>query len=76
MSKSLGNFSHALHTQRWRKAEELAAKNKARAAVGFFIFPIMGDCGRVMNNITHRNSGCGGARDFDLQNEEDQPQIM
>ena len=44
ISKSLGNFSDALRTQRRQKAEEMAAKTTIKLVppLVFFIFPSIG----------------------------------
>jgi len=61
ISKSLGNFSDALRTQRRQKAEEMAAKTTIKLVppLVFFIFPSIGIVVvgpaviSVMKNITH-----------------------
>ncbi len=61
ISKSLGNFSEALRTQRRQKAEEMAAKTTIKLVppLVFFIFPSIGIVTvlpaviTVMRNITH-----------------------
>jgi tight adherence protein C len=61
VSKSLGNFSDALRTQRRQQAEELAAKTTIKLVppLVFFIFPNIGVVTvlpaviMVMRNITH-----------------------
>jgi tight adherence protein C len=61
ISKSLGNFSDALRTQRRQKAEEMAAKTTIKLVppLVFFIFPSIGIVVvgpaviTVMKNITH-----------------------
>ena len=61
ISKSLGNFSDALRTQRRQKAEEMAAKTTIKLVppLVFFIFPSIGIVTvlpaviTVMENLAH-----------------------